>query len=91
MWCGSSLTLISLRRKNRALLKFVRKLPKQATRTQRSWLKRRAAIEPVIDHVKYNYCMVHNHLKEVGGNQVNAALAAAGYNLAKLLSWLGCA
>lgn len=74
-----------------ALVKVVRKLPKRATRTQRRWLKRRAAIEPTIGHMKHDHRMHRNYLKGVEGNRVNAILAAAGYNLAKLLAWFYCA
>jgi IS5 family transposase len=77
--------------KGAATVKVVRKLPKRATRTQKNWLKRRAAIEPVIGHVKHDHRMARNYLKGVEGNQANAILAAAGYNLAKLLAWFYCA
>lgn len=72
-------------------VKVVRKLPKRATRNQRMWLKRRAAIEPVIGHVKNDHRMNRNYLKGIEGNRANAILAAAGYNLAKLLAWFLCA
>jgi len=65
----------------------VRKLPKRATRAQRKWLKRRASIEPTIGHMKHDHRMARNYLKGVDGNRANAILAAAGYNLAKLLAW----
>jgi len=74
-----------------ASIKVVRKLPKRATRAQRGWLKRRAAVEPVIGHVKHDHGMARNHLKGVEGNYANAILAATGYNLAKLLAWFYCA
>ena len=77
--------------KGAVTIKVVRKLPKRATRTQKGWLKRRAAIEPVIGHVKHDHRMARNYLKGVEGNQANAILAAAGYNLAKLLAWFYCA
>lgn len=72
-------------------VKVVRKLPKRATRTQKRWLKRRAAIEPIIGHMKNDHRMNRNYLKGVEGNRANAILAAAGYNLAKLLAWFYCA
>jgi len=74
-----------------AVVKVVRKLPKRATRSQRKWLKRRAAIEPTIGHMKCDHRMNRNYLKGVEGNRANAVLAAAGYNLAKLLAWFYCA
>jgi len=68
-------------------IKIVGRIPKRATRTQRKWLKRRAAIEPIIGHLKSGHRLSRNHLKGVKGNQANTVLAAAGYNMAKLLAW----
>ena len=53
----------------------MRKLPKRATRSQRKWLKRRAAIEPAIGHMKHDHRMIRNYLKGVEGNRANAVLA----------------
>jgi len=72
-------------------IKIVGKLPKRATRAQRRWLKRRTAIEPIIGHLKSDHRLTRSYLKGVNGNQVNVVLAAAGYNLAKLLAWFYCA
>jgi IS5 family transposase len=54
----------------------------------RRMLKRRAAIEPVIGHLKSDCRMDRNHLKGVEGDRINAILAGAGYKLRKLLRWL---
>ena len=54
-------------------------------------MKRRAAIEPTIGHLKSDHRLIRNYLKGVEGNQANVVLAAAGYNLAKLLAWFYCA
>ena len=51
-------------------------------------MKRRAAIEPVIGHVKYEHRMGRNHLAHTLGDRINAILAAAGYNFRLLLNWL---
>ena len=45
----------------------------------------RAAVEPVIGHTKYDCRMLINYLKGSVGNDLNANLAAAGYNLRGLL------
>ena len=50
--------------------------------------KRRAAIEPVIGHLKEHHRMGRNHLAHASGDAINAVLAAAGYNLRRLLAWL---
>jgi IS5 family transposase len=52
------------------------------------WMKRRAAIEPGIGHLKREHCMDRNRSKGIQGDCFNAILSAAGMNLAKLLSWL---
>ena len=51
-------------------------------------MKRRAAIEPVIGHVKNEHRMGRNHLAHTQGDRINAVLAAAGYNFRLLLNWL---
>ena len=50
--------------------------------------KRRAAIEPVIGHLKENHRMGRNHLAHASGDAINAVLAAVGYNFRRLLAWL---
>ena len=52
------------------------------------WMKRRAAIEPGIGHLKREHRMDRNRLKGRQGDCFNAILSAAGMNFAKLLSWL---
>ena len=51
----------------------------------RRWLKRRAAIEPIISHLKSDNGMDRNHLKGKDGDRVNAILAGCGFNLRKLM------
>jgi transposase, IS5 family len=50
--------------------------------------KRRAAIEPVIGHLKQEHRMGRNHLAHASGDAINVILAAAGYNFRRLLRWL---
>lgn len=60
-------------------------------RTARSmwrWMKRRAAIEPGIGHLKREHRMDRNRLKDKKGDCFNAILSAVGMNFAKLLRWL---
>jgi hypothetical protein len=49
-------------------------------------LRRRAAIEPVIGHLKADHRMGRNYLAHRAGDAVNAVLAAAGYNFHRRLS-----
>lgn len=67
------------------------RIPKSATRTLRRMLKRRSAIEPTIGHLKSDHRLERNFLKGKAGDQVNAVLAAIGYNFRKLLRAFGCA
>jgi transposase, IS5 family len=49
------------------------------------WIKRRAAIEPAIGHLKAEHRMERNRLWGEQGDMVNAILSAAGMNFRKLL------
>ena len=51
-------------------------------------MRRRAAVEPVIGHIKAEHRMGRNYLKGRNGDRINAVLAAAGYNFSLLLRWL---
>src|SRR5439155_606896 len=51
-------------------------------------MRRRAAIEPVIGHIKNEHRMDRNYLAHSSGDAINAVLAAAGYNFRLLLNWL---
>jgi IS5 family transposase len=61
---------------------------RRVTRPIRREMKRRAAVEPVIGHLKAEHRMGRNYLKGRDGDRANAILAAAGYNFALLLRWL---
>jgi IS5 family transposase len=56
------------------------------SRTIRKWLRRRAAIEPIIGHLKSDHRMNVNYLKGKEGDRINAILTGCGFNLAKLLA-----
>jgi len=49
------------------------------------WMKRRAAVEPSIGHLKSEHRLERNRLKGVEGNAINAVLAAAAMNFHKLV------
>jgi len=61
---------------------------RRVTAAIRREMKRRAAVEPVIGHVKIEHRMERNYLKGRDGDRINAVLAAAGYNFGLLLRWL---
>jgi len=61
---------------------------RRTTATLRREMKRRAAVEPVIGHIKAEHRLGRNYLKGRDGDRVNAVLAAAGYNFSLLLRWL---
>ncbi len=54
--------------------------------TMRKKCRTRAAVEPVIGHVKHDCRMARNYLKGMIGNDINANLAAAGFNFRGLLN-----
>ena len=59
---------------------------KRLTRAVKRKLKRRSAIEPTIGHLKTDNRMSRNFLKGFEGDRMNAILAAAGYNMRKLIA-----
>jgi IS5 family transposase len=61
---------------------------RRTTKAIRREMKRRAAVEPVIGHLKDGHHLGRNHLKGRDGDRINAVLAAAGYNFHLLLRWL---
>jgi transposase, IS5 family len=60
---------------------------RRVTKAIRREMRRRAAIEPVIGHLKDDHRLRRNHLKGRDGDRINAVLAAAGYNFSLLLRW----
>jgi len=54
-------------------------------RKKRKQCQSRAAIEPVIGHIKHDHRMLRNYLKGFNGDQINAILAGAAFNFKRLL------
>src|ERR1700756_559891 len=61
---------------------------RRVTKAIRREMRRRAAVEPVIGHLKDDHRMRRNYLKGRNGDRINAVLAAAGFNFSLLLRWL---
>lgn len=61
---------------------------RRVTKTIKREMKRRAAVEPVIGHVKAEHRMGRNYLKGREGDRINAVMAAVGYNFSLLIRWL---
>lgn len=57
-------------------------------RRKRGKFRRRAAIEPVIGHLKKHFRMQQNHLMGPRSSKINAMFAATGWNLKKLMEKL---
>ena len=55
---------------------------RRVTKAIRREMRRRAAVEPVIGHLKDDHRMRRNYLKGRDGDRINAVLAAAGFNSA---------
>lgn len=68
------------------------KLPASANHYQkqkiRNQFRARAGIEPIIGHLKQDHRMSRNYLLDEVGDVVNTLLAAAGFNLRKMLQRL---
>jgi len=59
---------------------------KNISSAKRKGHQRRAAIEPVIGHLKHDYRMVRNYLKGTLGNAINVMLAAAAFNFKRVMN-----
>ena len=59
---------------------------KNITASKRKRHKRRAAIEPVIGHLKHDYRMIRNYLKGATGDAINVMLAAAAMNFKRIMN-----
>ncbi len=59
---------------------------KKEKEKKREKFKRRAAIEPIIGHMKSDYRMARNYLKGFIGDEINLLLAAAAFNLKKWMN-----
>ena len=70
-------------------IKIPGKLPANATNYQkqktRKYFRARAGIEPVIGHIKHDHGMIRNYLSGTQGDAINTLLAAAGFNMMKML------
>ena len=64
----------------------VPKPDKNITKTKRKRHRRRAAIEPVIGHLKSDYRMNKNFLKGVIGDEINVLLSAAAMNFKRVMN-----
>jgi transposase, IS5 family len=60
---------------------------RHVTKAIRREMRRRAAVEPVIGHLKDDHRMRRNYLKGRDGDRINAVLTAAGYNFSLLRRW----
>ena len=62
---------------------------KNITKAQRKKHSKRAAIEPIIGHLKKDYRLCRNYLKGVIGDNINIILAAAAMNFKRVMNlWL---
>ena len=59
---------------------------KNITKAQRKKHSRRAAIEPVIGHLKQDYRLCRNYLKGITGDNMNVILAAAAMNFKRRIN-----
>ena len=67
---------------------YTSKQKRRVTPQVKREMRRRAAVEPVIGHLKEDHRMDRNYLAHRHGDLNNAVLAAAGYNFRRLIRWL---
>ncbi len=53
---------------------------------KRAKFRRRAAVEPIIGHLKHDHRMARNYLKGFVGDQINLLMAACAWNLKKWMN-----
>jgi len=66
---------------------YTSKQKRRVTPAIKREMKRRAAVEPVIGHLKEDHRMDRNYLAHRHGDLNNAVLAAVGYNFRRLIKW----
>jgi IS5 family transposase len=59
---------------------------KEQKEEKRKKFRRRAAIEPIIGHLKNDYRMARNYLKGFVGDQINLLMAACAWNMKKWMN-----
>jgi transposase, IS5 family len=67
---------------------YTSKQKRRVTPAIKREMRRRAAVEPVIGHLKEDHRMDRNYLAHRHGDFNNAILAAVGYNFRRLIRWL---
>jgi IS5 family transposase len=68
---------------------YIPKPQTNITKAQRKQHCRRAAIEPVIGHLKQDYRLIRNYLKGTVGDAINLMLSAAAMNFKRAINlWL---
>jgi len=65
---------------------FSKKLSQYSQNKQRKKHKRRAAIEPVIGHLKEDHRLSRNFYKGIFGDAINVLLAAAAFNFKRMIN-----
>ena len=64
--------------------------PRAQSAATRKLFRRRAAIEPVIGHLKHDFRLMRNYLKGAPGDTFNLFLACAAWNLRKWMREVLC-
>ena len=67
---------------------YVPKPDKNITKIKRKKHSKRAAIEPIIGHLKSDYRLCRNYLKGIIGDNMNVLMAAIGMNFKRVINLL---
>jgi IS5 family transposase len=65
---------------------FFSRQKRGVTKTLKKHIRRRQAIEPIIGHLKEDGKLGRNYLKGIKGNEINALLSGAGFNIRTILN-----
>jgi len=72
----------------RATVCIVGRIKRSSRDAMGRWMKRRAAVEPEIGHMKNDGRLARNYLSGTLGDKINALLCGCGHNVRKLLAHL---
>jgi transposase, IS5 family len=81
-------TIVDRKRQEKVRSKHRLRQKRGVTAMIKRQLRGRAAVEPVIGHLKAEHRMGRNYLWYRQGDAANAILAAVGYNFRRLIRWL---
>ncbi len=71
-------------------MSYKNKASRRLRQQYRRWFRRRSSVEAIIGHLQQDHRLCRNYLKGRLGDDMNVVLAAAGFNLRKILRDILC-